>query len=130
MISTLSLFECITQSSPLPMEEIKLFAIVNWIFHLSIIFRLFMILFKYGYILSRYSSTDNTFCYNCYFVSSIIVIPKISYSCWFIITLLFSMLTEILNISEHSIFNCFSFFFYSKKILYILYMLQCNLVIF
>ena len=32
MISTLSLFECITHSSSLSLEEIKLIAIVNWFF--------------------------------------------------------------------------------------------------
>ena len=40
MISMLSLFEWITRSSSLSMEEIKLFGIVNWIFHTSDFFRL------------------------------------------------------------------------------------------
>ena len=52
MISMLSLFECITRSSSLSKEEIKLFAIVNCTFHVS-----FMISFKYGLILLKYSST-------------------------------------------------------------------------
>ena len=34
MISMLSLFECILRSSSLSLEEIKLIAIVNWIFHM------------------------------------------------------------------------------------------------
>ena len=55
----LSLSECITHSSLLSMEEIKLFAIVYWIFHLSEFLRLFIIPFKYGLILFRYSSTDS-----------------------------------------------------------------------
>ena len=58
MISMLSLFECTTCSSSLPMEEIKLFAIVNWVFHVPKFLRLFMMSFKYGLILLRYSSTD------------------------------------------------------------------------
>ena len=35
VISMLSPFECITHSSSLSLEEIKLIAIVNWIFYLS-----------------------------------------------------------------------------------------------
>ena len=54
----LSLFECITRSSSLSMEEIMLFAIINWTFHVSDFLRLFMMSFKYGLILLRYSSTD------------------------------------------------------------------------
>ena len=58
IISMLSLFECIIRSSSLSMERIKLFAIVNWILHLSDFSRLFNMSFKYGLILLRYSSTD------------------------------------------------------------------------
>ena len=50
MISVLSLFECIIRSSSLSIEEIKLFAIVNWIFHVSNFLRLFIMLLKYGLI--------------------------------------------------------------------------------
>ena len=64
MISVLSLFEWITHSSSLSMEEIKLFAIVNWIFHVSDFLRLFMMSFKYGLILLRYSSTDSVLLYH------------------------------------------------------------------
>ena len=59
MISILSPFECIIHSSSLSMEEIKLFDIFNWILHVSDFLRLFMISFKYGLVLIRYSSTDN-----------------------------------------------------------------------
>ena len=55
----LSLFECITFSSSLSMEVIKLFAIANWIFYVPDFIRLFMISFKYGLTLLRYSSTDS-----------------------------------------------------------------------
>ena len=40
MISVLSLFECIMHSSSLSLEEIKLIAIVNWIFHGSNFFEI------------------------------------------------------------------------------------------
>ena len=46
----LSLFECMTCSLPLPLEEIRLIATVNSIFHLSDFLRLFMS-FEYGLIL-------------------------------------------------------------------------------
>ena len=55
----LSLFECISSSSSLSIEEIKLFAIVNLIFHVQDFLRLFMMSLKYGLILLRYSSTDS-----------------------------------------------------------------------
>ena len=58
MISMLSLFECITCSSSLSLEEIKLIAIVNWIFHVSHFLRLFDV-FKHGLILLRYFLTDS-----------------------------------------------------------------------
>ena len=50
MISMLSLVEFSTCSSSLSMKEIKLFAIANWLFHMSDFLRLFMS-FKYGLIL-------------------------------------------------------------------------------
>ena len=66
----LSSFECITCSLSLSMEEIKLFAIGNWIVHLSDFLRRFMMFFKYGLILVRYSSTD----------SVLLLSPLLSYS--------------------------------------------------
>ena len=53
----LSFFECITCSLPLSLEEIRLIAIVNSIFHLSDFLRLFMMSFEYSPTLLRYSST-------------------------------------------------------------------------
>ena len=102
----LLLIECITRSSSLSMEEIKLFAIVNWIFHVSKFLRLLMMSFKHGLILLRYSSTDSFFSY------------------WFII-IFFLMLKKIFNISKYSIFNYFSFFFSSKTISHIL---NCSVI--
>ena len=62
MISLLSLSECIKRSwLSWSLEKIKLIAIVNWIFHVSDFLRLFMISFKYGLILLRYSSNDSVF---------------------------------------------------------------------
>ena len=54
-----SLFECITRSLQLSLEDIKLIAIAKWIFHVSDIFISFIISFKYDLILLRYSSIDN-----------------------------------------------------------------------
>ena len=70
MISMLSLFECITSSSSLSIEEIKLFAIVNWIFYVSDFLRLFMMSLKYGLILFRCTSAD----------SALFLSPLLSYS--------------------------------------------------
>ena len=55
----LSLFECITCSSSLSMEEVKLFAIVNWIFHVSDFLRLFTMSVKYGLTLLFLYVLDN-----------------------------------------------------------------------
>ena len=51
MNSMLSLFESITCSSSVSLEEIKLIAIVNSIFNVSDFLRLFMMSFKYGLLL-------------------------------------------------------------------------------
>ena len=51
----LSFFECITRSSSLSTEEIKIFAIVNLISYVSDFSRLFMMSFKYDLILLRHS---------------------------------------------------------------------------
>ena len=55
MISMLLLFKCITRSWSMPLEETKVSAIVNWIFHGSDFLRLFMMSFKYGLVSSKYS---------------------------------------------------------------------------
>ena len=55
----LSLFECITRSYLLPIEEIKVFAIVNWIFYASDFLRVLMMFFKYAPNLLRYFSNDS-----------------------------------------------------------------------
>ena len=57
----LSFFECITLSSSLSLEEIKLLAIVNWIFYVSDFLKLFMMAmmaFKYDLTSSRYYLSD------------------------------------------------------------------------
>ena len=59
MIFMLTRFECISRSSSLSMEEIKLFAIASLVFHVPDFSRLLMISFKYGLILLWYSSTDS-----------------------------------------------------------------------
>ena len=109
-----------TRSSPL--RKIKLIAIVNWIFHASDFLGLFMMLFKYDLILSRYSLIDRVlfllpFLLPSYF--NIIVVPKVTCSCWFVTVLLFFMLKQVPNISNYSVFDCFILFFQSRKISYI-----------
>ena len=59
MISMLSFFESITHSSSLSLPELKLMAIANWVFHVLDFLRLFMMCFKNGLYLLRYSSTDS-----------------------------------------------------------------------
>ena len=55
----LSLFKYITRSSTLSIEEIKLFAVVNWIFYVSDFLKFFAMPCKYGLILLKYLSTDS-----------------------------------------------------------------------
>ena len=59
MISLLSLFECISYTSSFSSEEMKLLAIVNWIFGVLDFVRLFTLFFKYILFLSKYSSTNS-----------------------------------------------------------------------
>ena len=89
----LSLFECITRFSSLSMEEIKLFPIVNYIFHMSDFLDLYL----------NYISITIAFVFN------LIVTARITY-------LLF-MLKKIINICKYSIFNWFSFFSNLKRFL-------------
>ena len=56
IISMLSLFEYITQSSALPLKGVKLVAIFNGIFHVSDFLRSFMISSKYGVLLLVYNN--------------------------------------------------------------------------
>ena len=76
----LSIFEWITRSSSLSLEEIKLIGIVNCIFHVSDNLKLFMMSSsKYGLISLRYSSA-----YSVLFLSPLIITPKNNYFYWFI----------------------------------------------
>ena len=62
MIPILSLFESIRCSWSLSsLLQIKLIAIVSWIFYVLDFLRLFMIFLKHGLILFRYSSIDIVF---------------------------------------------------------------------
>ena len=101
----LSLFECITHSLSLSIEELKLFAIVNWILHVSKRLRLFMVPFKYNLILLRYSSSDSVYFYHHYFC--------IQYNCYSQNYL--PMLKKILNFFKYSVFNWFSSFISSLR---------------
>ena len=55
MVSMLSLFEYMTGYSSVSLQEVKLIAIVNWMFHESDTLTSFMISFKYGLTLLKYS---------------------------------------------------------------------------
>ena len=87
--------ECITPSSSLSLEEIKLIPFFIWIFHVSDFFRLFIMSFKYGLIVLRYSSTDSVF-----------LSPLLLQKC-----LIITFYKKISNISNYSLSNCFIFFF-------------------
>ena len=54
----LSLFDCITCSSSLSLEEIKLIAMVNWILCVLDFLRLLVMSFKHVIVLLKYSSAD------------------------------------------------------------------------
>ena len=54
----LSLFECNTCCSSLSLEKIKLIATADWVFHVLDFLKLFMMSFKNGLIILRYSSTS------------------------------------------------------------------------
>ena len=112
MISMLSLFECITCSSVLCLEELKLIATVNRIFYGLGFLRLSFMYFKYDLILLRYSSTVVVFSITVTFIFYIIITSKITYLYWFIITFYF-MLKIGNNISSYSLLNCFILFFQS-----------------
>ena len=74
MNSMSSLFEYISHSSLVSLGETKLTTIIEWIFHVSHFLRLFMISFKDGLILIRYSKIDS-------------VLLKITHSYWFVLLL-------------------------------------------
>ena len=117
MISMLSLFKFITCSSSLScLQEIKLIVIVNSIFHVSHILRLFLISFKYGLIFLRYVLTDSVFLSPVLLIFNMITTTKITYSYWFII-ISFFMLKKIPCISNYSVFYCFISFFSLKRVL-------------
>ena len=115
IISMLSPFECMTHSSSLSLDDIKLIVIVYWIFHISDFLRPFRS-FKYDLILLRYSSTDNVLCSTVTFIVNKIVTAKITYSNWFTI-IFFFMLKKV--IPNYPGFDWFILFSQSKKISYI-----------
>ena len=91
--------------------------LLYWIFHVPDFLRLFMVPFKYGVILLRYSSTNSILFFITFaFVFDTIITPKIIYSFWFIIIFsFFFILKKILNISMYYIFNSFNSFFSIKR---------------
>ena len=94
MISLLSLFECIMHSSSLSLEQIKLVAVANWIFHVPDFLRLFMISFKYELIV---------FLYQWYFHIQYICNSR---NCLLFLVyndIFFIMIKKIFNISHYSL---------------------------
>ena len=94
MISMLSLFECITHSLSLSLEDVKLTASVNWIFHVLFFWRSFMIF-------------------------NITVTSTISYTSWFVIIFFLFMFRKVPNTSNYSVFDWFFYFFQSKRVTYL-----------
>ena len=72
------------------MVEIKLFAIVNWIFDVLDFLRLFMTSVKYGLILLRYSETDSVL-----FQSSLLLHSIKSLQGYFLLYFLFNTLFTV-----------------------------------
>ena len=80
-------------SSSLSLEEIKLIAIANWIFHVLDLLRLFM-------MSMRYSLMDGvSFVFTTTFIFDMIVLPKITYPYLFLI---FFWLNNFHNVSIYS----------------------------
>ena len=94
MSSMSSLFECITCSSSLSLEEVKLIETVNKYFHVPDFWKSIIISFKQGLV----SVTD-------------------SFTFWLVI--IFFFLKKGLNIYNYSVFNCFISFLYFKNISYV-----------
>ena len=101
-------FECITWSSSLSKEKIKLFAIVNWVFHASDSSRLFILSSNFIEIFFNWYSFIHITVTS---IFNIIVTLNIIYSYWFIIIFFFFMLKKILIMFKYYIFNSFNFFF-------------------
>ena len=105
----LSFFECITHSSLLSLEDIKLTAIVNWFLHVSDFSRLFV------YILSMVEFYEN--------ILQLIVFHLLQYNCYstnyliVLVVMIFFFIVKKCLISQ-IISNCFIFFFQSKKFCY------------
>ena len=113
----LPVFECITSSSSVSLEDIKLIAIVNWIFHASDFLRSVMISFKYGLTLLRYSSIYSVLFVIITLIFNIIVTPKITCSYWFVIIFFYFILRKVPNISNYSDFDRLISFFSLKRFL-------------
>ena len=113
MVSLLSLFECITCSWSLSLEEIKLVAV----FQVSDFLRLF-ISFKYGFIkvffdFSVFISIAITSIFN------IIVTPKITHSYWFV--KIFFLLKRVLkSLIILSLIASFSFFRLKRFLIFLI----------
>ena len=117
-MSMLSLFECISCSSSLFLEEMNLIAIINLISYLSDFWRSFMMSFKYDLILSWYPLIERFFIIiTINFIFDIIVPPKNTYFYWF--GVIFFQLKTVPDISIYSVFgcsNCLAFWLFSWRL--------------
>ena len=112
IISMLSLFECVRHSSSLPLEELKLFAIVHVNFPRIRFWRLFTMSFNMVWFYNI------LFYYKVLFLSSFLIFsinitPKITNSSWFVI-IFFFMLKKISNIFSYFSINYVILFFSLK----------------
>ena len=105
-ISELSLFECITRSSSVSLEEVKLIAncYLNFPRFFEIIYDVSQVWFHFIQVffdLWGFVSIIITFIFD------IIVAIKVTYSYWFVIIFLFK---QLLHISNYSVLDCFNYF--------------------
>ena len=105
MISMLSLFECITRSSSWSLEEIKLFAIANWIFHVSDLWDYLWCLLNMIYFLNMFLKWQCFISVTFTFILNVIATWKNTYSYWFIIIFFSFILKNISSISKYYILN-------------------------
>ena len=92
----LLIFEWISHSSSVSLEEIKLLAIVNGIFHASYFLRLLLFMsFKYGLISSRHSLID-----------------KVLWGLLWKLFVYFFLLKTVSNIFNYSLLDCFNYFIF------------------
>ena len=102
-------------SLSISLQEIKLIQTVNWIFHVSHLWRCYNI-YQANFVKVLFYWLIFIFITGT-FLLNIMVVPKITCCNWFIIIIMF--FKKVLNISNYFVFNCFVFVFWSKNVSYI-----------